>query len=99
MAEAFTSKDIRANAFRLRMHQVASALVVLFREASAAVAEVATATVSTLRQRLWKVGAVVRVSARRVWLRVSATWPGRELWQRVDEAVRAFGASWAAQPM
>jgi hypothetical protein len=79
----------RANAFRLLVHSLAYALVVLFREAVRGVPEVATASVGTLRQRLWKVGAVVRVSARRVWLQVSAAWPQRQLWQRVWAAVQA----------
>jgi hypothetical protein len=79
-----------ANAFRLLVHALAYAVVVLFREAAAGVEEVATATVGTLRQRLWKVGAVVVTSARRVWLHVSATWPYREVWLRVQEAVRRF---------
>jgi hypothetical protein len=86
-ADRLSACGFRANAFRLLVHTLAYALVVLFREAAAAVAEVATAQVSTLRQRLWKVGAVVRVGARRVWLRVSATWPGRQLWLRVQEGV------------
>ena len=80
-----------ANAFRLLVHAVAYAIVVLFREAAAAVPEVATASVGTLRQRLWKVGAVVVTGARRVWLHVSETWPYRELWPRVQAAVQAFG--------
>ena len=56
-----------ANAFRLLVHALAYAIVVLFREAAAGVPEVATATVGTLRQRLWKVGAVVVTGARRMW--------------------------------
>jgi hypothetical protein len=83
-----------ANAFRLLVHALAYAIVVLFREATAGVAEVATASVGTLRQRLWKVGAVLVSSARRVWLHVSATWPHREVWQRVQEAVQAFVTRW-----
>jgi hypothetical protein len=98
-ADRLSACGFRANAFRLLVHLLAYALVVLFREASAAVAAVATASVSTLRQRLWKVGAVVRVGAGRVWLRVSATWPGRELWLRVHEAVTAFAAAVAGVPM
>jgi hypothetical protein len=89
-ADRLSACGFRANAFRLLVHTLAYALVVLFREAAAAVPEVATARVSTLRQRLWKVGAVVRVSARRVWLQVSASWPGRGLWVRVQEAVARF---------
>jgi hypothetical protein len=79
-----------ANAFRLLVHALAYAVVVLFREAAAAVPEVARASVGTLRQRLWKVGAVVVTSARRVWLHVSAAWPYREVWGRVQEAVARF---------
>jgi Transposase DDE domain group 1 len=91
-----------ANAWRLLVHTLAYALVVLFREASAAVPEVATATVGTLRQRVWKVGAVVVTGARRIWVRVSQTWPYRDVWCRVVSAVRAFlgrpGAEGAAVP-
>jgi Transposase DDE domain group 1 len=79
-----------ANAFRLLVHALAYAVVVLFREATAGVPEVATASVGTLRQRLWKVGAVVVTSARRVWLHLSTSWPYQHVWQRVLGAVQAF---------
>ncbi len=79
-----------ANAFRLLVHALAYAVVVLFRAAAADVAEVARASVGTLRQRLWKVGAVAVTSANRVWLHVSATWPYREVWLRVQAAVTQF---------
>ena len=69
---------------------VAYGLVVLFREAAAAIAEVSRATVGTLRQRLWKVGAWVAVKRRVLCFPVSATWPGRSLGARVQEAVVAF---------
>jgi hypothetical protein len=82
-----------ANAFRLLEHVTAYALVVLFREAAADVPAVATATVSTLRQRLWKVGALVRVSARRIWFALSETWPCWQLWVEVTTAVHQFVAS------
>jgi DDE family transposase len=81
-----------ANAFRLLVHAVAYAIVVLFREAVAAVPEVAGATVSTLRQRLWKVGAVLVGSPRRLWLHLSESWPYAGLWGRVLRAVQAFVA-------
>jgi hypothetical protein len=86
--DRLSARGFRANAFRLLVHTLAYALVVLFREAVRGVPEAATASVTTLRQRLWKVGAVVRVSARRVWLQLSAAWPHRELWQRVWAAVQ-----------
>jgi hypothetical protein len=53
-----SAHGFRANAYRL-LHVVAYGLVVLLREALAAVPEVAQATVSRLRHRLWKMGAWV----------------------------------------
>lgn len=81
------------------------------RVASAAtgLAEVARASVETLRQRLWKVPAMVEVGTRRVRVRISATWPHRDLLLQVLAAVVAFttglsraaasGVSAAALPM
>jgi hypothetical protein len=92
-ADRLSASSFRANGFRLLLHVVAYALVVLWREATAALPEVARATVSTLRQQLWKVGAVVVTSGRRIWLHVSAWWPHRELWGRILEEVRGFVAS------
>jgi hypothetical protein len=89
-ADRLSACGFRANAFRLLVHTLAYAIAVLFREAVASVPEVATATVSTLRQRLWKVGAVLVSSPRRIWLRLSETWPCRGLWGRVHAAVQAF---------
>jgi hypothetical protein len=89
-ADRLSACGFCANAFRLLVHTLAYAIVVLFREAVATVPEVASASVSTLRQRLWKVAARVVTSPRRIWLHLSETWPYRELWGRVLEAVQAF---------
>jgi hypothetical protein len=89
-ADRLSACGFCANAFRLLMHTLAYAIVVLFREAAAAIPEVATATVSTLRQRWWKVGAVVVIGPRRIWFRISQTWPGRAVWDRVLSAVRSY---------
>lgn len=89
-ADRLSASGFCANAWRLLVHAVAYALVVLFREGCASVPEVARAEAGTLRQLLWKVPAVVTVTARRVRLRLSATWPGRGLLCRVLDAVAAF---------
>jgi hypothetical protein len=80
----------RANGLKLLEHTLAYALVVLHREATAAIPEVARAEVSTLRQQLWKVAAVVKTSVRRIWFHFSETWPQQALFVRVDAAVRQF---------
>jgi Transposase DDE domain group 1 len=94
-----------ANAWKLLLHVVAYAVVVLFREANAGVEEVACAEVGTLRQRLWKVPAVVVRVARRRRRRRSAGWPHRGLFGRVlgavgDYVARLTGArpAWAPAP-
>ncbi len=99
-ADRLSAGRFCANALRLLEHVVAYALVVLFREAAAraGLAEVARAHVGTLRQTWWKVGAVVRVSARRVWLQVSASWPGRAVWLRLCAAVEAIAAAVGGPP-
>jgi Transposase DDE domain group 1 len=89
-ADRLSAHGFCANAFRLLVHTLAYALVVLFREAAAAIPEVATATVSTLRQKLWKVGAVVVTSARRIKFRLATGWPYQALWGRVLRAVQAY---------
>jgi hypothetical protein len=89
-SERLSSSGFCANAFRLLVHTLAYAIVVLFRAAAATVPEVATAQVGTLRQRLWKVSAVLVSSPRRLVLHVSASWPHQDLWRRVAAAVAAF---------
>lgn len=91
-ADRLSFHRFRANALKLLEHTLAYALVVLHREATAAIPEVARAEVATLRQRLWKVAAVVKTSVRRIWFHISATWPYRELWQQVQQALQQFVA-------
>ena len=89
-ADRLSFHHFRANAFKLLEHVMAYALVVLHREATAALPEVAKAEVSTLRQRLWKVGALVTTSVRRIWFHFAETWPYRDLWVRVRAALTQF---------
>jgi hypothetical protein len=89
-ADRLSACGFCANAFRLLQHVVAYALVVLFREATAAIEEVATASVSTLRELLWKVPAVVVSGVRRVALHLASNWPARQLWARVWAAVNDY---------
>lgn len=90
-ADRLSFHHFRANALKLLEHTLAYALVVLHREATAAIPEVARAEVGSLRQKLWKVGAVVQTSVRRIWFHFSATWPYRDLWLRVQQALNHFG--------
>ena len=96
-ADRLSASGFCANSFRLLLHGVAYVIVVLFREATALIAEVATASVATLRQRLWKVGAVLVSGPRRLVLHVSETGPHRDLWARVQASVQTFVAWWSGR--
>lgn len=89
-ADRLSLHRFRSNALKLLEHVLAYALVVLHREATAAIPEVATARVATLRLRLWKVAAVVQTSVRRIWFHFSETWPYQAVWLKVQEALVQF---------
>lgn len=88
--DRLSSHRFLANAFTMQCHLLAYALVVLFREALQAVTEVAHVEVATLRNQVFKVGAVVETSVRRIWFHFSSTWPRRSLFLRICQAIDDF---------
>jgi hypothetical protein len=76
-----------ANQFRLLIHVTAYILMYLLREQLADTA-LASVQMDTLRLRLLKVAAVVRVTARRIWLELSASHPSALLWPRLVPLLR-----------
>lgn len=83
-----------ANHFRLLLHTAAYILMYAFREEVAAIQPqsiLATAQMDTLRLKLIKVGAALRVTARKIWIRLSASHPFLELWRLL--ALRLASAS------
>jgi len=96
LADRLSAHGFTANATKLGLHTLAYAILVLFREAVADLPEVACAQAQTLRLKLFKVGAVVQTSVRRIWFHFSHTWPHRQLFLRVQQALDAFVARLAA---
>jgi hypothetical protein len=88
--DRLSSHRFRANSFKMLEHVIAYAIVVLYREASASVPEMARATVSTWRQRLWKVGALLKTSVRRIWFHLSESWPNLGLLFQVHRAALSY---------
>jgi len=81
----------RANALRVQLHAIAYALVHLFRQQLRDTA-LATATVTTLRLKLFKVAARVERTARRLWFHLSSSWPHRGLFIAAHAAIRGAPA-------
>jgi hypothetical protein len=77
-----------ANAFRVLLTAAAYILLQALRQRLAAT-PAATYQVSTLRERLFKLGARVQVSARRIVLHLPSTFPWLALWQTVALALGA----------
>ena len=48
----------------------------------------AEAQVDTIRLKLLKIGALVRISARRVWLELSSTYPWKQIYAWAFDALR-----------
>jgi len=77
--DRLSSPRFLANSHKLMIHVLAYLLYALFREANARTPEVCTMEVGTARTRLFKVGAVVNATTRRIWFHLASHWPGRDL--------------------
>ena len=85
-ADRMSTETLRANQLRLYFSSLAYALVEALRRLGLAGTEWAQAQADTIRLKLLKIAAQVRVTARRIWVRYSCAYP----WQNV------FAAAWTA---
>ena len=77
----------RANALRLQLHALAYNLIHLLRHWLAPTA-LARAQTATIRLRLFKIGAQIKTSVRRIWFQLASGWPHQELFLQACYAVR-----------
>jgi len=82
-----------ANQFRLLLSAAAYVLVEAVRRLGLAGTELARAQVSTIRLRLFKVAGMVRVSVRRVYVRLASGFPLRALFEAVLRRLRGPAAA------
>jgi hypothetical protein len=90
-ADRLSCSKYRANAFRLQLYATAYNLLVLFRRHVLAGTQLARATTGTIRLRLLKVGARVKLTARRLWFHLATGWPGRPVFEQALASIRAIG--------
>jgi hypothetical protein len=88
--DRLSSHRFLANGQKLMTHVLAYLLFALFREANAKTPEVKTMEVGTARARLFKVGARVQATHRRIWFHVASHWPGRDLLIAAADAVQEY---------
>ena len=82
-ADRLSCSTYRANAFRLQLHALTYNLLVLFRRGVLRGTPLATAAIDSVRLRLFKVGARVRRTVRRLWFHFATGWPGQPLFRDV----------------
>ena len=73
---------MKGNQLRLYLSALAYTLVEALRRLALKGTEWAEAQVDTIRLKLFKIGALVRISARRVWLELSSTYPWKQIYAR-----------------
>ena len=85
-ADRMSCHRFEANAFRLLLHSAAYNLMLLFRE-HVAIPELANADIQTIRIKLIKVGGRIERTARRIWVKLSSSWPFASHFQRAATAI------------
>jgi hypothetical protein len=78
-SDRLSTETMRANQLRLYFSSLAYVLVQALRRLALTGTEWATAQVETIRLRLLKIAAEVRLTARRIWVRYSRAYPWRAL--------------------
>ena len=86
-ADRLSCHRYRANAARLQLHTVALLLLAYYRHWILATTELATASFTTIRLRLFKVAARVGRSVRRLCFHLASSWPTRGLFCDVHRLV------------
>ena len=83
---------MRANQLRMYFSAMAYVLVCGLRRLGLRHTELATAQVTTIRTRLLKIGAVVRVSVRRIALSLAAGYPWRQVFAQAHAQLAGAAA-------
>lgn len=88
-ADRTSTQSMRANQIRLYFSSFAYVLLCALRRLGLRGTELARAQCGSIRLKLLKIGAQVRISVRRVWLSFSESYPYTELFRAVLQNLRA----------
>lgn len=82
-ADRVSTETMRANQMRLYLSTMAYILVSGLRRLGLRATELAEAQVSTIRTKLLKIGAQIRVTVRKVWVSMASSYPWQDLYRQV----------------
>jgi len=83
-----STETMRANQMRLYLSTMAYVLMSGLRRVGLKATELAGAQVSTIRLKLLKIGAQIRVTVRKVWVSMASSYPWQDLYQQVWSNLR-----------
>jgi hypothetical protein len=89
-ADRVSCSTMRANQVRLCLATVAYVVLRALRQFGLAETELAQAQGESIRVKLLKIGAVVRITVRRVWVALSEAYPFQGVFRRVCAALRSL---------
>jgi hypothetical protein len=89
-ADRTSCQTMRANQLRLALSTVAYVVLRALREFGLPETELARAQADTIRLKLLKIGAVVRITVRKVWVALSEAYVWQELFRRVYQRLSAW---------
>ena len=82
-ADRVSAETMRANQLRLYFSVMAYVLVSGLRRLGLKATDLAQAQVSTIRTKLLKIGAQIRVTVRKVWISMASSYPWQNLYEQV----------------
>ena len=88
-ADRVSASTMRANQLRIYFSVMAYSLLNGLRRVGLRATALATAQVGTIRLRLLKIGALVRVTVRKVWVRMASSYPYQALFSQVLRQLRS----------
>jgi hypothetical protein len=87
-ADRLSTDEMKGNQLRLYFSALAYTLMEALRRLGLRGTDWAQAQVDTIRLKLFKIGAIVRISIRRILLQLSSTYPWKDVYAQVFHALR-----------
>lgn len=87
-ADRLSTDEMRGNQLRLYFSALAYTLIEALRRLALKGTQWAQAQVDTIRLKLFKIGAIVRISVRRVLLQMSSIYPWKDIYEQAFHALR-----------
>lgn len=87
-ADRVSASTMRANQLRIYLSVIAYSLMSGLRRLGLHATALATAQVGTIRLRLLKIGALIRVTVRKVWVRMASSYPYQALFSQILQQLR-----------